>query len=152
MKKKIILGVILLIIIVPQLISVDKPEIDDNKSHDLISNNEIPENISNLIKTSCYDCHSMQTIYPWYSNIAPVSWLVIRDVKLGREELNFSNWENYSKMDKAKLLEEIAEEIEEGEMAMPVYLITHPNAKLNSKDKKAIKNWAESQAENLFSN
>ena len=138
MKKKIIWGIILLIIIVPQFIPVDRPEIDKDNSNDLITNNESPENIANLLKTSCYDCHSNQTVYPWYANVAPVSWLVVRDVKLGREELNFSNWENMSKMDKAKLLDDISEEVEEAEMPLPIYFITHGDAKLSDDDRKAL--------------
>ena len=150
MKKKIILGVILLIIIVVQIIPVDRPETSDDKSKDLITNNDLPENIALMLKTSCYDCHSNQTIYPWYANVAPVSWLVIRDVKLGREELNFSNWENYSKMDKAKLLDDILEEVEEAEMPMPIYFITHSDAKLSEQDRAELVSWSETFAENLF--
>ncbi|RLD82255.1 MAG: cytochrome C [Bacteroidetes bacterium] len=150
MKKKIIWGIILLIIIVPQLIPVDKPEIDGDKSNDLITHNEIPENIANMLKTSCYDCHSNQTVYPWYSYVAPISWLVIRDVKVGRKELNFSNWESLSKMEKAKVLDDISEEVEEAEMPMPIYFITHSNAKLSDADREALVNWSGKFAESLF--
>lgn len=150
MKKKIIWGIILLIIVVSQLIPIDKPEINEDKSNDLVTNNEIPENIANLLKTSCYDCHSNQTVYPWYANVAPVSWLVVYDVKLGREELNFSEWETLSKMDKAKLLDDISEKVEEGEMPMPIYFVMHSNAKLSDKDREDLVNWSEEFAENLF--
>ena len=150
MKKKIIWGIILLIIIVPQLIPIEKPEINQDKTNDLITQNEIPVNIENMLKTSCYDCHSNQTVYPWYSNVAPISWLVIRDIKVGREELNFSDWESFSKMDKAKLLDDISEEIEDAEMPMPIYFITHRNAKLSDEDRKALVDWSDKFAENLF--
>ena len=150
MKKKIIWSIVLLMIIVPQFIPVEKPEINEDVSNDLIAANEIPENISNLLKTSCYDCHSNQTVYPWYSNVAPVSWLVIRDVKEGRKELNFSDWETISKLDKAKILDDIAEEVEGGDMPMPIYFITHSDAKLSDKDRKDISSWAETFAEELF--
>ncbi len=150
MKKKIIWGIILLIIIVPQLIPVDKPEISEDKSNDLITQNEVPENIANMLKTSCYDCHSNQTVYPWYSNVAPISWLVIRDIKVGREELNFSDWESLSKMEKAKLLDDISEEVEEAEMPMPIYFIAHSDAKLSDEDRKALVDWSGKLAESLF--
>jgi len=150
MKKKIIGGIILLVIIVPQFIPVDKPEINEDKSNDLITNNEIPGNIANMLKTSCYDCHSNQTVYPWYADVAPVSWLVIRDVKVGRKELNFSDWETLSKMDKAKLLDDISEEVEDEEMPMPIYFVTHSDAKLSEENRAALVNWSEAFAESLF--
>ena len=150
MLKKIILVITLLIIIGIQLIPIDKPETNDDKSKDLITNNNIPEDIALMLKTSCYDCHSNQTVYPWYASVAPVSWLVIRDIKEGRKELNFSDWETYSKMDKAKLLNDILEEVEEAEMPMPIYFITHSDAKLSEQDRKALINWSETFAESLF--
>jgi len=150
MKKKIIWAVLLLIIIVPQFIPVEKPQNNDDVSNDLIEANEIPKNITKILKTSCYDCHSNQTVYPWYSYIAPVSWLVIRDVKEGRKELNFSDWETIDKMGKAKLLDDIAEEVEDEEMPMPIYFITHSNAKMSDTDRKEIVSWAETFAEDLF--
>ena len=103
-----------------------------------------------MLKTSCYDCHSNQTVYPWYSSVAPVSWLVIRDTKEGRKELNFSNWEKYSKMDKAKLLDDISEEVEESEMPMPIYFIMHSDAKLSKENRDELVKWSQDYAENLF--
>ncbi|MEN8122979.1 MAG: heme-binding domain-containing protein [Bacteroidota bacterium] len=150
MIKKIIVAIILVIIIIPQLIPVDRPENNDDKTNDLIANNKIPDTIASLLKSSCYDCHSNQTIYPWYANIAPISWLVVRDVKLGREELNFSDWETLSKMYKAKQLNNLSEEVEEGKMPMPIYLITHGDAKLSEQKKAALVNWSETFAEELF--
>jgi len=150
MKKKYIWGIILLVIIVPQLIPVEKPKNNDDLSNDLIANNEIPENIAEMLKTSCYDCHSNQIIYRWYADVAPVSWLVIRDVKEGRKELNFSNWEIMSKMDKAKILDDISEEVEEEEMPVPIYFITHSNAKLSNEERKSMVSWSKLFAEGLF--
>lgn len=78
-----------------------------------------------LAQRACFDCHSNETVYPWYSNIAPVSWLVQHDVEEGRSKLNFSDWER-SREDG----DEMAEAIEKGEMPMPIYLIQHPEARL----------------------
>ena len=150
MKKIYIWGIILFIIIVPQLIPLNKPENSNDLSNDLISNNDIPENIALMLKTSCYDCHSNQIIYPWYASVAPVSWLVIRDVKVGRKELNFSDWETMSKMDKAKILDDIAEEVEEEEMPVPIYFVTHSNAKLSNDERKSMVSWSKLFAEALF--
>ncbi len=150
MTKKIILGIILLIVVVAQIIPVDKPATSTDTSKDLITNNDLPESVVKILKTSCYDCHSNQTVYPWYASVAPVSWLVIRDIKEGREELNFSNWETLSKMDKAKLLDDISEEVEEAEMPMPIYFITHSDAKLSEQDRQLMVDWSETFAEKLF--
>ena len=88
-----------------------------------------------LAQQACFDCHSNETEWPWYSNIAPVSWLVQRDVDEGREHLNFSNWPKGRKADDP---EEIVEEIEEGEMPLWFYVILHPEAKLDEVEKKQL--------------
>jgi hypothetical protein len=77
-----------------------------------------------LAVRACFDCHSNETVWPWYSNIAPLSWLVQRDVDEGREELNFSEWNRPQKGDEA------AETVREGSMPPRSYLLTHPDARL----------------------
>ncbi len=148
--KKIIWIILIVVIVGIQLIPVNRPENNDDLSKDLIANNQIPENISSILKNSCYDCHSNQTNYPWYAYLAPISFLVVNDVNEGREELNFSEWENRDKIKKAKALDEMAEEVEEGEMPMEIYLITHAKAKLSDKQRKEFAEWAENYAESLF--
>ncbi len=103
-----------------------------------------PENVMQVLRNSCYDCHSNESLWPWYSKIAPVSWLVVSDVNEGREYLNFSEWESYSIQDKAEDLEEIWEDVEEGEMPLWYYLPLHPEARLSDKDMETIKNWVHS--------
>lgn len=101
----------------------------------------VPANISNILRTSCYDCHSNETNWPWYAYVAPVSFFVADDVKEGREHLNFSEWDKYNNKKKNKILEEIIEVIEEGEMPLTSYTFTHPNAKLDAYRIKMIKSW-----------
>ena len=86
-----------------------------------------------IAQRACFDCHSNETVWTWYSNIAPVSWLVQRDVDQGRDELNFSEWETGE--DEA---EDIAEVILEGEMPLPIYLIMHPEARLSEAEKAQL--------------
>ena len=83
-----------------------------------------------LAKIACFDCHSNETIWPWYSNIAPVSWMIYRDVMVGRSRLNFSEWTNQQQD-----LGEISEAIQEGEMPPFQYTIIHWNANLNKTQK-----------------
>jgi len=86
-----------------------------------------------LAKRACFDCHSNETAWPWYSHVAPVSWLVQRDVDEGRSKLNFSEWNR--PQDEA---DEAAEQVREGEMPMWIYLPTHPDARLSDADKQAL--------------
>lgn len=88
-----------------------------------------------LAQRACYDCHSNETVWPWYSHVAPVSWLVQHDVEEGRQYLNFSTWSNGGQ---GREPEEAIEVIAEGEMPPPVYLITHPEARLTSAEKQAL--------------
>jgi len=128
---------VLIPIILIQFIPINRnnPPVDNNL---VIST---PKDVEVILKNSCYDCHSNKTIWPVYSYIAPISWLVAKDVKNGREELNFSEWNKLddSKMEKKK--EEIIEEISRDTMPLPIYLITHPSAKLSENDKLLLKNW-----------
>ena len=103
-----------------------------------------PDDVMQILRTSCYDCHSNEVVWPWYSNVAPMSWLVAYDVDEAREHLNFSEWASYSADDKAEDIEEIWEEVEEGKMPLWYYLPLHPEARLSDADKQTIKVWVES--------
>ena len=149
MIKKIGIIVVVLLVVI-QLIPNDLPEVITENPNDLISTNEIPKEVSQIIKTSCYDCHSNETVYPWYSYVAPVSFLVGDHVVEGREELNFSEWNTMTTKRKLHKLEEIGEEVEEGEMPMIMYPITHPEASLSESDRELLINWAKEFAETLI--
>ncbi|MEJ5351159.1 MAG: heme-binding domain-containing protein [Melioribacteraceae bacterium] len=102
----------------------------------------VGDDLKNIFKTSCYDCHSNETKWPWYSYVAPISFLIVDDVNEGREKLNFSEWEKYDEAKKNKLKEEIWEEVEKDDMPLPIYTFSHPDSKLDSAKKEKIKNWA----------
>ncbi len=87
-----------------------------------------------LAQRACFDCHSNETVWPWYSNIAPVSWLVYYDVVEGRGKMNFSDWGRGFQPN----VGEIAEVIQEGEMPPLQYLLMHPEAKLSATEKQAL--------------
>lgn len=86
-----------------------------------------------LAKRACFDCHSNETVYPWYSKIAPASWLLQRDIDEGRRKLNFSEWGQ-----RRVRVDEVVEVIESGEMPMPIYLPMHPEARLTAAEKQAL--------------
>lgn len=105
----------------------------------------VPPDVENILKRSCFDCHSNHTTWPWYSNVAPMSWLVIDDVKSGREKMNFSEWGKLSSSKQSIRLESICEEITEGEMPLKQYLLIHRDAELSQADKDLLCNWANNE-------
>ncbi len=141
MKKKIIKYSIIglaIIFVVIQFIPVKR------YNPPITSEINTPPEVKNVLQRSCYDCHSNETDWHFYSYVAPVSWLVARDVNKGREELNFSEWNKYDNKKRNKKIKEIDKEVAEGEMPMKLYLITHPSADLTENEKQIIKNWTDS--------
>lgn len=138
-----LVGGIAVIGLAVQFIPNELPAVEPNNPGDLIGSGIVSEEISGILKTSCYDCHSNETQYPWYSNVAPVSWLVSKDVREAREELNFSTWQDYDMMEKLEKLDDIAIEVKEGEMPMGIYTVIHSSAKLDDAQRQLIIEWAE---------
>lgn len=103
---------------------------------------DAPAPIKQLLSRACYDCHSNETKWPWYTNIAPASWLVHRDVVEGRQELNFSTWAQLPAQKQAKKLGEIAEELEGNDMPPWFYVPMHAEAKLTDAERQQLIAWA----------
>lgn len=101
-----------------------------------------PADIAPILKSACFDCHSNQTVWPWYSKVAPVSWVIAEHVEDGRRHLNFSNWFEYSPKKQLKKLDELVEEVEEGKMPLEQYLYLHSEAKLSAEQKGKLIDWA----------
>lgn len=101
-----------------------------------------PPEVRAVLKRACYDCHSNETKWPWYSRVAPVSWLVARDVHVGREEMNYSAWNRLDPKKQAKRFRQSWELVDEGEMPLWFYVPMHPEAKLTDAEKALIKDWA----------
>lgn len=98
------------------------------ESETLEANLVVPGDVAVILERSCKDCHSNKVNFPWYSNIAPVSWQVVDHIRIGREKLNFSIWGTYSAKRQHHKLEEICEEVESGEMPHNQYLWIHWDA------------------------
>lgn len=105
---------------------------------------DAPIQIKRILKNSCYDCHSNETKWPWYSKVAPVSWLIIDDVNEGRKHLNFSEWESLYSRKRDDLKKNIWEEISADEMPLGNYLYLHPGAALDFTQKNILKKWLQS--------
>ena len=98
--------------------------------------------VASVIDRSCGDCHSNQTVWPWYSHVAPASWLVVSDVNRGRAAINFSDWGKYSAKQQKEHLEDVCSEISQGEMPALQYTLMHPHATLTAAEKAAVCRWA----------
>ena len=138
--KKIVIVIIGLLLIF-QLFRIDKTTKPVDTTTDFISVTQASPIVASILKTSCYDCHSNQPVYPWYTNIAPLSWWIKNHINEGSEHLNFSEWGTYKLKRKDHKLEECVEMIEEGEMPMTSYTLIHGNAKLNDAQKTLLINW-----------
>lgn len=102
---------------------------------------EVPYNIQNILKNSCYDCHSNNTNYPWYDKIQPASWLLENHIKKGKKELNFSEFGTYSKRKQKSKLKAAINQIKDDEMPLYSYTLIHKDAKLSESDKEVITKW-----------
>lgn len=152
MKKIVKYGLIglLSVFILIQFIPTNLPKNNTDHSNDIVQNENPPNDIKIILSKACYDCHSNQTVYPWYSYIAPVSWLVAKDTRDGREELNFSDWAELSKRKKIKILNEIAEEVEEDKMPLKIYTLVHRDAILTEEEISTLIAWTELQSDKLL--
>jgi hypothetical protein len=137
MLKKILIGLGIIIVAI-QFIPVDR------SNPPVTQEIEAPANVLSILKTSCYDCHSNESKWPWYSYVAPVSFLVAGDVEDGRKRVNFSEWDKYDEKKQAKKLEYIVDVVEEGEMPLPMYTFIHTDAKLDPSKIRIIKDWVNS--------
>ena len=144
MKKKILIALPIIFVLI-QFVRIDKtnPKIVTEK--DFITVENPPKEVADIIKTSCYDCHSNETIYPWYSNVAPVSWFLKHHINDAREYFNFSEWKDISTKEKKHLFEEASEEVEKGDMPMFSYLLMHSEAKLSKEQKDLLIQYFESK-------
>lgn len=132
--KKTLIGLVIIIVVL-QFIPVQRtnPPI----SWDI----NAPANVSGILRTSCYDCHSNETRWPWYTYIAPVSFVIASDVDEGRKRLNFSEWDKYDEKKREKKLDGIIEVVEEGEMPLSMYTIIHKEAILDTVQINILKEW-----------
>ncbi len=111
----------------------------------------VPVEVGKILKTSCYDCHSNNTVYPWYASVQPVAWWLNHHIEEGKREVNFDEFANYSVRRQYKKLEEINEQVKEDEMPLGSYTLIHKDAVLSKDQKLAIANWATNAMDNLKS-
>ncbi len=140
MKRKII-ALIILVLLAIQFFRIDKTNPPSVLSQDFIYLTDPSAEVATLLKTACYDCHSNQTRYPWYTNVAPVSWLIKGHINEAREYMNFSEWGTYPPEKRKQRLIKCLEEVGEGEMPLFSYTLINGEAKLNPAQQTVLTAW-----------
>lgn len=141
MVKKILLGLAILLLAI-QFIRPAKNQAEGVSANDIsLVYTTMPKDIQVLLQEKCYDCHSNNTVYPWYSNVQPVAWWLADHVKEGKEHLNFAEFKTYDTKKATHKLEEIVEEVTKGEMPLDSYTLIHRDAVVSSEEQVALRNW-----------
>ncbi len=144
MKKVLKTAAIILIIV---LIAIQFIRPTPNAAEEIAANQitavqPVPEDVMQILKVSCYDCHSNTTYYPWYSKVQPLAWFLDDHIIEGKKELNFSEFANYPIFRQYKKFKEIGKEVKEDEMPLFSYTVIHRDAVLNADQKLLLQNWA----------
>jgi hypothetical protein len=126
------------IVLVIQVIPVERNVSTVPPGQSFEKTEKVPANVAAILKVSCYDCHSNNTRYPWYSELQPGAWFMARHIKKGKEELNFDEFNNYSKRRKKAKIKSIISQIEKDEMPLKSYRMMHGNARLSADEKKEL--------------
>lgn len=119
------------------------PPVDPAKS--IEANLQVSPQVAAIFDRSCKDCHSNKTVWPWYTNVAPVSWLLTNHVNEGRHDMNLSEWGGYDKDKQSRRLRDMCEQVQDGDMPLSTYTPLHPRAKLSADDVKTICDWANAE-------
>ncbi len=141
--------VLLIVFIVIQFFRPEKNIATGVNANDITAKYTIPADVQQILKTSCYDCHSNNTNYPWYNNIQPVAWWLKSHIDEGKRDLNFSEFTSYRIGRQYRKLEEINKLVKEGEMPLESYTLIHTDAKLNEQQKLAVANWVTSLRDSI---
>jgi len=132
---------ILIVFIALQFIQPDRNKSGQVLPTDITNVYSVPENITVFLKNACYDCHSNNTRYPWYTNIQPVGWLLAYHIKRGKAVLNFSDFGSYTARRQMSKLRAIENSLKDGSMPLSSYTFVHKNARLSKEDKTTIIDW-----------
>ena len=139
---KTILVVLLIAFIIIQFFRPKKNLGEEIATNQITAVQNVPDNVQQILKVSCYDCHSNTTHYPWYDNIQPVAWALSDHIIEGKKELNFSEFATYPTFRQYKKFKEIQKQVKEDEMPLFSYTVPHRNAVLSPEQKSTLIDWA----------
>ena len=117
----------------------------------IVVQHKVPAEVQQILRRSCYDCHSNRTVYPWYASVQPVAWWLNEHIVDGKRELNFSDFAGYDTKRAVRRLQSTADEVRERHMPLPSYLLAHREARLSDADVTRLTTWAEDLADELES-
>ena len=140
--KKVLLAIAVIFILI-QLIRPTKNDSRNDINH-ISTVITVPTEVEAILKTSCNDCHSNYTVYPWYSEVAPVSWFLAQHVNEGKEHLNLSEWTVYNKDQQKHVLKDFEEVLKSHEMPLNSYLWIHKDAVMTDAQYEVLLNWVKS--------
>jgi len=140
------LGALLLLVSI-QIVPVNRSNPPVDPSRTIYATQTVPSEVSEVFERSCSNCHSDQTKWPWYSYVAPASWVVARDVHQARRHLDFSQWGSYSPKKRADKLEAICEQLVDGDMPDPKYMLFHRSARVTESQQRAVCDWTDEARE-----
>jgi hypothetical protein len=118
---------------------------------DLSKTYSIPNNVHTLFKNACFDCHSNNTSYPWYSNIQPIGWILAKDIENGKAKVNFSEFGSLSSRRQISKLQGVENRIKDGTMPLPEYQFMHPSARLTEEERRLLIDWIQKTKDTLVS-
>lgn len=148
-RETIILLGLLAVLILIQFIQPAKNKSSEVLSTDLTQILNVPPNVQSILKMACYDCHSNNTVYPWYAKVQPFGWLLANHIKEGKAELNFSEFGSYSKRRQISKLNGIANSLRDGSMPLRSYTMMHRNSRLSAEEKALLFEWASGVEDSL---
>ena len=137
---------LLAILVILQLFQPDRNMGETGSGDNIVAVTGMPEELANMFRNSCFDCHSNHTEYPWYSYVSPISWYLESHIRKGQDHMNLDNFGKLEKNRKIGVLAEICDEVETGSMPLKSYLLIHRNAVIGEKEKEAVCSWTETEA------
>jgi hypothetical protein len=144
-----IAGAILIVVIVIQFIRPERNNSEHIPAAAFVTAFGVPDSVNRILQSSCFDCHSNSTRYPWYSYIQPFGWMLARHIKRGKSELNFSEFTIYTLRRQISKFKAIAGQVEDGEMPLRSYRLLHQKAKLSEEEKVLLVTWMRDKADSV---
>lgn len=123
------------------------PQVDPSQT--IEARTQMPPDVASILERSCRDCHSNKTVWPWYTQVAPVSWWLTNHVNEGRHDMNLSEWGKLDRDRQDRKLRQICDEVQDGAMPLSSYLPMHPTARLSDQDRKTLCDWTDQERERL---
>jgi hypothetical protein len=145
--KKIVL-VLAVVFVILQFIRPEK-NVGDSSTHNIVQNFAVPAGVQTILQRSCYNCHSNNTVYPWYEEVQPVGWFLAKHIRDGKRGLNFDEYTTYRLMKQYRRFQDIIDKIEGDEMPLPSYLLIHTDAKLSKSQKDELVQWCTAMRDSM---